>query len=101
MARIAGTEVARGSSDIILMDNNFASIVRVSMQGCCANDTTHKFLQSQISTKVTAIIMSMSAVALTEMSALVLFNSGLHFTVIPMLWPGVICFQLSNLVHLL
>ena len=42
---IAGTEVAKEASDIILMDDNFASIVTAIMWGRCVNDSVKKFLQ--------------------------------------------------------
>jgi Ca2+-transporting ATPase len=61
---IAGTEVAKEASDIILMDDNFSSIVKAIMWGRCVNDAVRKFLQFQISTNVTAVIItSVSAVA--------------------------------------
>ncbi|RPD74953.1 calcium-translocating P-type ATPase [Lentinus tigrinus ALCF2SS1-7] len=61
---IAGTEVAKEASDIILMDDNFASIVKAIMWGRCVNDAVRKFLQFQISTNVTAVIITfVSAVA--------------------------------------
>lgn len=42
---IAGTEVAKEASDIILMDDNFASIVRAIAWGRAVNDAVKKFLQ--------------------------------------------------------
>jgi len=42
---IAGTEVAKAASEIILMDDNFASIVRAIAWGRCVNDAVKKFLQ--------------------------------------------------------
>jgi Ca2+-transporting ATPase len=61
---IAGTEVAKEASDIILMDDNFASIVKAIMWGRCVNDSVRKFLQFQISTNVTAVIITfVSAIA--------------------------------------
>ena len=64
---IAGTEVAKEASDIILMDDNFASIVKAVMWGRCVNDAVRKFLQFQISTNITAVIVTfVSAVASTE-----------------------------------
>ncbi len=42
---IAGTEVAKAASAIILMDDNFASIVRAIAWGRCVNDAVKKFLQ--------------------------------------------------------
>ena len=52
---IAGTETAKKASDIILMGDNFALIVKVIMWGRCVNDAVRKFLQFQISTNTTAI----------------------------------------------
>ena len=64
---IAGTEVAKEASDIILMDDNFASIVKAIMWGRCVNDAVRKFLQFQISTNITAVIITfVSAVASTQ-----------------------------------
>ena len=42
---IAGTEVAKEASAIILMDDNFASIVKAIMWGRAVNDAVKKFLQ--------------------------------------------------------
>lgn len=64
---IAGTEVAKEASDIILMDDNFSSIVKAIMWGRCVNDAVRKFLQFQISTNVTAVVITfVSAVASVE-----------------------------------
>jgi Ca2+-transporting ATPase len=42
---IAGTEVAKEASDIILMDDNFTSIVKAISWGRTVNDAVKKFLQ--------------------------------------------------------
>lgn len=42
---IAGTEVAKEASAIILLDDNFASIVKAIMWGRAVNDAVQKFLQ--------------------------------------------------------
>ncbi len=42
---IAGTEVAKEASAIILMDDNFSSIVKAIMWGRAVNDAVKKFLQ--------------------------------------------------------
>lgn len=69
---ISGTEVAKEASDIILMDDNFASIVKAIIWGRCVNDAVRKFLQFQISTNVTAVVVTfVTAVAsASEQSAL-------------------------------
>ncbi len=64
---IAGTEVAKEASDIILMDDNFSSIVKAIMWGRCVNDAVRKFLQFQVSVNVTAVIVTfVTAVASSE-----------------------------------
>ncbi|KAI9449867.1 calcium-translocating P-type ATPase [Lactarius psammicola] len=54
---IAGTEVAKEASDIILMDDDFSSIVNAIMWGRCVNDSVRKFLQFQISANVTTVVL--------------------------------------------
>ena len=64
---ITGTEVAKEASDIILMDDNFSSIVKAIMWGRCVNDSVRKFLQFQISTNVTAVVVTcVTAVASSQ-----------------------------------
>ena len=46
---IAGTEVAKMASAIILMDDNFASIVNAILWGRAVNDAVKKFLQVRFS----------------------------------------------------
>lgn len=80
---IAGTEVAKEASDIILMDDNFASIVSAIMWGRCVNDAVKKFLQFQISVNITAVVITfVTAVASnSETSAL---------TAVQLLWINII-----------
>ncbi|KAI7776388.1 hypothetical protein LA080_005420 [Diaporthe eres] len=64
---IAGTEVAKEASAIILMDDNFASIVKGMMWGRAVNDSVKKFLQFQLTVNVTAVVLTfVSAVASAE-----------------------------------
>ena len=55
---ITGTEIAKDASDIILMDDNFSSIVKAIMWGRCVNDSVRKFLQFQLTTNVTAVAIT-------------------------------------------
>ncbi|KAF2275565.1 calcium-translocating P-type ATPase [Westerdykella ornata] len=55
---IAGTEVAKEASAIILMDDNFASIVKALLWGRAVNDAVKKFLQFQITVNITAVILT-------------------------------------------
>jgi len=80
---IAGTEVAKEASDIILMDDNFASIVKAIMWGRCVNDAVRKFLQFQLSTNVTAVVITfVSAVASEEEQSVL--------TAVQLLWINII-----------
>ncbi|KAL8831314.1 MAG: hypothetical protein Q9191_000933 [Dirinaria sp. TL-2023a] len=65
---IAGTEVAKEASAIILMDDNFSSIVKAIMWGRSVNDAVSKFLQFQITVNITAVVLAfVSAVASPDM----------------------------------
>ncbi|KAJ5082654.1 ATPase P-type K/Mg/Cd/Cu/Zn/Na/Ca/Na/H-transporter [Penicillium argentinense] len=61
---VTGTEVAKEASDIILMDDNFASIVKAMAWGRTVSDAVKKFLQFQITVNITAVVLTfVSAVA--------------------------------------
>ncbi|KAF1965223.1 calcium-translocating P-type ATPase [Bimuria novae-zelandiae CBS 107.79] len=55
---ISGTEVAKEASAIILMDDNFASILTALMWGRTVNDAVQKFLQFQITVNITAMVVA-------------------------------------------
>lgn len=64
---IAGTEVAKEASAIILLDDNFSSIVKAIMWGRSVNDAVAKFLQFQITVNITAVILAfVSAVSSSD-----------------------------------
>ncbi|KAK0724204.1 hypothetical protein B0H67DRAFT_101167 [Lasiosphaeris hirsuta] len=64
---IAGTEVAKEAAAIILMDDNFASIVKGISWGRAVNDAVKKFLQFQLTVNITAVALTfISAVASNE-----------------------------------
>ncbi|KAH9052974.1 calcium-translocating P-type ATPase [Lactarius deliciosus] len=80
---IAGTEVAKEASDIILMDDNFSSIVKAIMWGRCVNDAVRKFLQFQISTNITAVLI-------TFVSALASSQEEGVLSAVQLLWINII-----------
>lgn len=55
---ITGTEMAKEASDIILLDDNFNSIVNAMMWGRCVNDAVKKFLQFQVTVNITAVLLT-------------------------------------------
>lgn len=80
---IAGTEVAKEASDIILMDDNFSSIIKAIMWGRCVNDAVRKFLQFQISTNVTAVVITFVSAVASEKEESVL-------SAVQLLWINII-----------
>ena len=55
---VTGTEIAKEASDIILMADNFLSIIKAIMWARCVNDSVRKFLQFQITTTITVVIIT-------------------------------------------
>ncbi|OMJ26336.1 Calcium-transporting ATPase PAT1 [Smittium culicis] len=55
---ISGTEIAKEASDIILVDDNFNSILKALLWGRCVNDSMKKFLQFQLTVNVTAVTVA-------------------------------------------
>lgn len=80
---IAGTEVAKEASDIILMDDNFVSIVNALMWGRAVNDAVRKFLQFQITVNITAVLLAfISAVSSSDEESVL--------TAVQLLWVNLI-----------
>ena len=55
---IAGTDVAKEASDIILTDDNFTSIVKAVIWGRNVYDSIAKFLQFQLTVNVVAVVVA-------------------------------------------
>ena len=53
---IAGTDVAKAAADIILLDDNFSSIVKACSWGRNIYDNIRRFLQFQLTVNVVALI---------------------------------------------
>ncbi|PSN61781.1 calcium-translocating P-type ATPase [Corynespora cassiicola Philippines] len=87
---IAGTEVAKEASAIILMDDNFASILTALMWGRAVNDAVQKFLQFQITVNITAMLVAfISAVEDPEMRSIL--------TAVQLLWINLFMDSLAAL----
>lgn len=80
---IAGTEVAKEASSIILLDDNFKSIVTAISWGRAVNDAVAKFLQFQITVNITAV-------ALTFVSSLYNSNNESVLSAVQLLWVNLI-----------
>lgn len=61
---LSGTDVAKRASDIIILDDNFSSIVKAVLWGRSVFDNIRKFLQFQLTVNVVALTITfLSAVA--------------------------------------
>ena len=85
---IAGTDVAKEASDIILTDDNFTSIVKAVMWGRNVYDSIAKFLQFQLTVNVVAVLTAF-------VSACTIADSPLK--AVHMLWINLIMDTLASL----
>eukprot|EP00741_Cyanophora_paradoxa_P023640 tig00021608_g22834.t1 len=67
---VAGTEVAKEASDIVLLDDNFASIVTALSWGRNVYDSIRKFIQFQLTVNVSAVCLAFVGAATVEASPL-------------------------------
>ncbi|KAF9675091.1 hypothetical protein SADUNF_Sadunf10G0195300 [Salix dunnii] len=61
---IQGTEVAKESSDIVILDDNFASVVKVVRWGRSVYANIQKFIQFQLTVNVGALVINVVAALL-------------------------------------
>ncbi|KAL3102112.1 hypothetical protein niasHS_003521 [Heterodera schachtii] len=85
---IAGTDVAKEASDIILTDDNFTSIVKAVMWGRNVYDSIAKFLQFQLTVNVVAVTIAFVGACATKDSPL---------RAVQMLWVNLIMDTLASL----
>ncbi|XP_026378540.1 putative calcium-transporting ATPase 13, plasma membrane-type [Papaver somniferum] len=58
---IQGTEVAKESSDIVILDDNFASVATMVSWGRCVYNNIQKFIQFQLTVNVAALVINFIA----------------------------------------
>ena len=79
---IGGTSVAKEASDIILMDDNFTSIVKAVMWGRNIYENIRKFLQFQLVVSYVAVIFSFIAsdnFIVTTSTSFIIYYQGIYF----------------------
>ncbi|KAM3683405.1 hypothetical protein ACJW31_12G144900 [Castanea mollissima] len=85
---IQGTEVAKESSDIVILDDNFTSVVTVLRWGRAVYTNIQKFLQFQLTVNVAALAINLVAVV----------SSGkVPLTAVQLLWVNLIMDTLGAL----
>ncbi|EFN57544.1 hypothetical protein CHLNCDRAFT_6358, partial [Chlorella variabilis] len=85
---IAGTEVAKEAADIVIMDDNFSSIVKAVLWGRSVFTNIRKFLQFQLTINLVALIVAFVA-AIT--------NGETPLNVLQLLWVNLIMDSLAAL----
>ncbi|XAR61963.1 Calcium-transporting ATPase [Bertholletia excelsa] len=71
---ISGTEVAKESADVIILDDNFSTIVTVAKWGRSVYINIQKFVQFQLTVNVVALIVNFSSACLTGSAPLTAFQ---------------------------
>ncbi|KAJ9700487.1 hypothetical protein PVL29_006012 [Vitis rotundifolia] len=87
---IQGTEVAKQSSDIIILDDNFASVATVLRWGRCVYNNIQKFIQFQLTVNVAALVINfVAAVSAGEVP----------LTAVQLLWVNLIMDTLAQALY--
>ncbi|KAG4125486.1 hypothetical protein ERO13_D10G098300v2 [Gossypium hirsutum] len=85
---IAGTEVAKESADVIILDDNFSTILTVAKWGRSVYINIQKFVQFQLTVNIVALIVNFSSACLTGSAPL---------TAVQLLWVNMIMDTLGAL----
>ncbi|KAH9764770.1 putative calcium-transporting ATPase 13 plasma membrane-type [Citrus sinensis] len=85
---IQGTEVAKESSDIVILDDNFASVARVLRWGRCVHTNIQKLIQFQLTANVAALLINFVAAV---------YAGEIPLTAVQLLWVNLIMDTLGAL----
>ncbi|CAI5978063.1 unnamed protein product [Closterium sp. NIES-65] len=85
---IAGTEVAKESADVIVMDDNFSSVVNVAKWGRSVYTNIQKFVQFQLTVNIVALVTNFVSACITGTAPL---------TAVQLLWVNLIMDTLGAL----
>ncbi|CAN1256210.1 Putative calcium-transporting ATPase 11, plasma membrane-type [Linum perenne] len=85
---IAGTEVAKENADIIIMDDNFKSIVNVAKWGRAVYINIQKFVQFQLTVNIVALVLNFISACISGSAPL---------TAVQLLWVNMIMDTLGAL----
>ncbi|KAL7169085.1 hypothetical protein ACSBR2_034170 [Camellia fascicularis] len=78
---IAGTEVAREAADVVLMDDNFATILNLVKWGRSVCQNVQQFLQFQLTINIVAVVFNFVSAC---------FSGSAPLTAVQLLWVNVI-----------
>ena len=85
---IAGTQIAKDAADIILLDDNFASIVTSAKWGRNVYASIQKFLQFQLTVNISAVFTALTGALAYQLSPL---------AAIQLLWVNLLMDSLASL----
>ncbi|KAG8050710.1 hypothetical protein GUJ93_ZPchr0009g138 [Zizania palustris] len=85
---IAGTEVAKESADVIVLDDNFATIINVARWGRAVYINIQKFVQFQLTVNIVALVINFVSACITGNAPL---------TAVQLLWVNMIMDTLGAL----
>lgn len=85
---IAGTEVAKENADVIIMDDNFSTIVNVARWGRAVYINIQKFVQFQLTVNIVALVINFVSACLSGSAPL---------TAVQLLWVNLIMDTLGAL----
>ncbi|KAH6761116.1 ATPase E1-E2 type family protein / haloacid dehalogenase-like hydrolase family protein [Perilla frutescens var. frutescens] len=85
---IQGTEVAKECSDIVIMDDNFSTVVTVLKWGRCVYNNIQKFIQFQLTVNIAALVINFIAA---------LSSGDIPLTAVQLLWVNLIMDTLGAL----
>ncbi|XP_009787048.2 calcium-transporting ATPase 2, plasma membrane-type-like [Nicotiana tabacum] len=85
---IAGTEVAKESADVIILDDNFSTIVTVAKWGRSVYINIQKFVQFQLTVNIVALVVNFASACVTGSAPL---------TAVQLLWVNMIMDTLGAL----
>ncbi|MED6223009.1 Alpha carbonic anhydrase 4 [Stylosanthes scabra] len=85
---IAGTEVAKENADVIIMDDNFTTIVNVAKWGRAVYINIQKFVQFQLTVNIVALVINFVSACITGSAPL---------TAVQLLWVNLIMDTLGAL----
>ncbi|XP_061338997.1 calcium-transporting ATPase 4, plasma membrane-type-like isoform X1 [Gastrolobium bilobum] len=85
---IAGTEVAKEKADVVIMDDNFTTIINVAKWGRAVYINIQKFVQFQLTVNVVALIINFFSACITGSAPL---------TAVQLLWVNLIMDTLGAL----
>ncbi|GJN16780.1 hypothetical protein PR202_gb03801 [Eleusine coracana subsp. coracana] len=85
---IAGTEVAKENADVIIMDDNFSTIINVAKWGRSVYINIQKFVQFQLTVNIVALMVNFVSAS---------FTGSAPLTIVQLLWVNLIMDTLGAL----